>query len=437
MRSDLPKVLHPLAQRPLLAHVIQTAQEIHAADIHVVYGHGGEQVRQQLAHLGVDWVEQAEQLGTGHAVEQAMPHIPQENTVLVLYGDVPLLQSGTLQRLLHTPADDLSLLTVVLENPDGYGRIVRSAQGAVECIVEHKDATQQQRAICEVNTGILATSAARLHGWLQQLDNRNVQGEYYLTDIIAMAVAEGVAVHTVSPENEMEVMGVNDKHQLSMLEREYQRRQAAELMRLGVTLLDPARFDVRGKVEAGRDVTIDVNVILEGEVTLGDRVQIGANCVIRNTRIGNDVIIQPNCVIEDALIGEQSRIGPFARIRPETELAAQVHIGNFVEVKKSSVAQGSKINHLSYIGDTTVGSGVNIGAGTITCNYDGANKHRTMIGDNAFIGSDTQLVAPVTVGKGATIGAGSTITRDTPENELTLSRSSQKTISGWKRPTKK
>jgi len=402
-----------------------------------VYGHGGDVVRSRLAAQPVQWIEQAEQLGTGHAVNQAMPAIPGHHTLMVLYGDVPLITDDTLKQLAAAATNGLGLLTTHLSEPGGYGRIVRDEAGNVLAIVEEKDASEQQRTIQEVNTGMLAVSAASLRCWLDALDNNNAQGEYYLTDIIAMAVSEGIAVQTVNPKVVAEVMGVNNRVQLAQLERDYQRRQAEALMTSGVTLLDPERFDLRGALKAGQDVIIDVNVVMEGDVVLGDGVYIGPNCYLRDVVIAAGTRINSHSVLEQADIGEECRIGPFARIRPETVLADRVHIGNFVEVKKSRVATGSKINHLSYVGDTVVGSGVNIGAGVITCNYDGANKHRTVIGDNAFIGSDTQLVAPVEVGAGATIGAGSTITHDTPEGELTLSRTRQKTINGWHRPTKK
>ncbi len=436
MRSLLPKVLHPIAGKPMLQHVIDAARKLAADTIHVVYGHGGEMVRAGLAGQELSWVEQERQLGTGHAVNQALPQIPDHHTVLVLYGDVPLITADTLARLVAAARDGMGLLTTELDDPGGYGRIVRNAEGAVSAIVEEKDATEQQRAITEVNTGMLAAASRRLRRWLDGLNNDNAQGEYYLTDVIAAAVSEGVAVRTVAPGDTAEVMGINNRLQLAQLEREYQLRQARELMLVGVTLRDPARFDLRGRLRAGQDTVIDVNVVIEGEVVLGDGVQIGPNCYLRDVQIGAGSCINPNSVLEQAEIGARCIIGPFARIRPETRLADQVHIGNFVEVKKSEVAHGSKINHLSYVGDSTVGSGVNIGAGVITCNYDGANKHRTEIGDGAFIGSDTQLVAPVRVGAGATIGAGSTITHDTPDGELTLSRVRQKTVQGWSRPVK-
>lgn len=437
MRSALPKVLHPLGGRPLLEHVVATAFALNPARVHVVYGHGGAQVRARLDELDVDWVEQAEQLGTGHAVQQVMPAVAPEDTVLVLYGDVPLIEAATLQRLLAAAGSGLALITAELADPAGYGRIVRDAAGNVRRIVEEKDAGEDERALREINTGFLAAPGGALRRWLDGLDNANAQGEYYLTDVIARAVAEGVAVRTVSPRAPEEILGVNNRQQLAALERCYQRRQADDLLLAGVTLLDPARFDLRGELAAGRDVVIDVGVVLEGRVALGDNVVVGPYSVIRNARVGAGTRIESHCVIEHADIGPDCRIGPYARLRPETAIAAGVHIGNFVEIKKSSVGSGSKINHLSYIGDTTVGREVNIGAGTITCNYDGANKHRTEIGDRAFIGSDTQLVAPVKIGAGATIGAGSTITRDAPPDELTLSRSKQETRRGWKRPVKK
>jgi bifunctional UDP-N-acetylglucosamine pyrophosphorylase/glucosamine-1-phosphate N-acetyltransferase len=438
MRSALPKVLHPLGGLPLLQHVIHAAQQLEPSSIHVVYGHGGEQVREALAHEAVSWVPQERQLGTGHAVDQVMAWVSDGDTLLVLYGDVPLIQADTLRHLLvHAENGGVSVLTATLNDPSGYGRIMRDADGKLLGIVEQKDASEEQLNIREINTGFLAAPASRLRGWLQRLDNSNTQREYYLTDVIAMAVADGVAVASVSVANEYEILGVNDRVQLSTLERIYQRSEAERLMRSGVTLADPARFDVRGDISVGQDCFIDTNVILDGTVNLGNNVTIGPNCLIQNCIIGDNVEILSHCVIQDADIGAASRIGPFARIRPETRLADHVHVGNFVEIKKSSVAAGSKINHLSYIGDTRMGEKVNVGAGTITCNYDGANKHLTEIGDDVFIGSDTQLVAPVKVGDGATIGAGSTITREVPSGELVLSRSPQQIRPGWKRPLKK
>ncbi|MEO6696916.1 MAG: bifunctional UDP-N-acetylglucosamine diphosphorylase/glucosamine-1-phosphate N-acetyltransferase GlmU [Gammaproteobacteria bacterium] len=437
MRSPQPKVLHLLAGKPLLEHAIATALRLAANSIIVVYGHGGDTVPKRLAHLPVQWVEQAQQLGTGHAVSQALPQAAAGDIILVLYGDVPLIAAATLQKLIEQAGQDsLGLLTARLANPQGYGRIVRDKQNKVLRIVEHKDATEAERAISEINTGMMAMPAERLRTWLSKIGNSNSQGEYYLTDIIALAVHDGVAINTVSTDSASEIMGVNTKVQLAELERHYQHAQAERLMLQGVTLRDPARFDLRGELSTGADVVLDINVIIEGRVTLGSRVQIGPNCWIRNAEIGDDVHILPNCVIEDAVIAAGCRIGPFARIRPETRLAEGAHIGNFVEIKKSTVGAHSKINHLSYVGDSSVGRDVNIGAGTITCNYDGANKHQTIIGDGVFIGSDTQLVAPVNIGAGATIGAGSTITRDVPPDKLTLSRAKQETRENWKRPVK-
>ena len=443
MYSDLPKVLHPLADKPLLEHVLLCAIQLQPEAIYIVYGHGGELVKEQLAatveqlNVKVNWVKQAAQLGTGHAVAQAIPSIPDEHHVLVLYGDVPLIKSSTLHMLCQQVApQQLGLLTVTLANPFGYGRIVR-VQGQVTKIVEEKEADVATKTIQEVNTGILVLPAKELRHWLSQLDNNNAQGEYYLTDVIALAVQNNFTIATHSPSDADEVLGVNDRVQLAYLERRYQTQQVNQLMLSGVTVRDPQRLDIRGTVKTGKDVIIDVNVILEGLVTLGNGVKIGPNVYIRNATIEDNVEILANTVIEDSTIGSQSRIGPFARLRPNTVLNHAVHIGNFVEIKKSTVAHHSKINHLSYVGDSDVGSEVNIGAGTITCNYDGANKHKTIIGDRVFIGSDTQLIAPVKVGNGATIGAGSTITSEVPAEQLTLSRAQQKTIPNWKRPIKK
>lgn len=438
MRSSLPKVLHKIAHKPLLGHVIDVAEQLAAQNIHVVYGHGGEVVREALASRQVNWVQQVEQLGTGHAVAQTAPCLNDEHTVLVLYGDVPLITKATLTQLLdQVSPSSMGLLTAVLENPHGYGRIVRNSESVVQSIVEEKDASAEIREINEVNTGILAVPANRLKGWLARLNNDNSQGEYYLTDIIAMAVSDGIEVKTSQANAVEEVEGINNRSQLACIERYYQRQQAEKLMAAGVTLKDPVRFDLRGTVETGTDVVIDINVIFEGDVVLGNEVEIGANCVITNTTIGDGCIILPNSVIENAVLGQECTIGPFSRIRPDTNLAANVKVGNFVEVKKAEIGEGSKINHLSYVGDSVVGKNVNIGAGAITCNYDGANKHLTEIGDDAFIGSDCQLVAPVKIGVGATIGAGSTITSDTPDHVLTLSRSKQKSIKSWSRPLKK
>ncbi|HUF20153.1 MAG TPA: bifunctional UDP-N-acetylglucosamine diphosphorylase/glucosamine-1-phosphate N-acetyltransferase GlmU [Burkholderiales bacterium] len=435
MHSDTPKVLHTLAGRPLLAHVIATARDLNPARIVVVYGHGGEQVRERCAAPGVDFVLQAPQLGTGHAVQQALPVLEAENT-LILYGDVPLVSAETLRRLCR-PKVRLCLLTTELGDPAGYGRIVRARNGEVQRIVEEKDATAREKAIREINTGMLCTRAADLKRWLRAMHNRNAQREYYLTDIVGMAAAEKIAIDTAAPDTAWEVLGVNSKDQLARVERIYQWERAQALMRQGVSLADPARIDVRGELVCGRDVAIDINCVFEGRVALGDRVRIGANCVIRESEIGAGSEILPFSHLDQSATGADCRVGPYSRLRPGTQLAARVHAGNFVEIKASSVADGSKINHLSYVGDTSVGRNVNIGAGTITCNYDGANKHRTVIEDDVFVGSDSQLVAPVTIGRGTTIGAGSTITRDTPPGELTFSRAKQVTVTGWKRPTKK
>ncbi len=438
MRSARPKVMHTLAGRRLLEHVYQAAAQLSSERIHVVYGHGGAELPETLGHLQVRWVEQARQLGTGHAVAQALPAIDPQATVLIIYGDVPLITTETLERLVAASEDGgLALLTAELERPRGYGRIVRAPGGAIVRIVEERDATPEERSIQEVNTGMMAVAALRLKRWVDRLDPSNVQGEYYLTDVVAMAAADGVPIQSVSPGSVHEIMGINDRVQLAEVERHYQGIQAVELMKAGVTLLDPARFDLRGELEVGIDVSIDVDVVLEGRVRLGDRVRIGAHCCIRDSAIASDAVILPHCVIDGAVIETGARVGPYARLRPETRLGAAVHIGNFVEIKKSSVEAGSKINHLSYIGDTEVGREVNIGAGTITCNYDGADKHKTVIGDRAFIGSNTALVAPVEVGEGATIGAGTTLTQDAAPGTLTLGRAPQTTVPGWQRPKKK
>ena len=437
MKSDLPKVLQPVAGRPMLDHVIRCAAELSPEAIHVVYGHGGERVREALAAAPVAWVLQAEQHGTGHALMQAAPAIPDDHTVLVLYGDVPLTQASTLRQLLgQTGPSSLAILSVRLPDPTGYGRVLRDNAGSVYRIVEQKDATRKELAVDEVNTGLMAAPTGKLKGWLGRLSNDNAQGEYYLTDVVAMAVRDGLKVEAVVAPTVAEVLGVNDKLQLAQVEAEYRRMRAAQLMLDGVTVADPARLDVRGEVEHGRDVFLDVNVVLEGRVKLGDRARIGPNVVLRDCEIGADTVVHPNCVLEKSVVGNQCSIGPFARLRPGNRLADGVHIGNFVEAKNSEIGEGSKANHLSYLGDTTVGRKVNVGAGTITCNYDGANKHRTHIGDGAFIGSGSMLVAPVTVGEQATIGAGSTITKDAPAGKLTLERSKQVSLDGWKRPVK-
>ena len=437
MHSNLPKVLHPIAGKALVAHVIDTARSLAPQTLCLVYGHGGDAVRTTLAAPDLAWALQEPQLGTGHAVQQALPHLKDGGTTLVLYGDVPLIQAETLKRLLQAAQDALAILTVELADPSGYGRIVRNAKGEVVRIVEQKDSTPEERAIREINTGIMAMPTARLGEWLGRLSNDNAQKEYYLTDIVGMAVADGLPIHTANPKHAWEVLGVNSKVQLAELERVAQRNAAEQLMEGGVRLADPARFDVRGELVCGRDVFIDVNCVFEGKVVLDEAVEVGPNCVLRNARIGAGTKLAAYTHIEDAVVGPDGRIGPFARLRPGAELAEDVHVGNFVEIKKSTIAAHSKANHLAYIGDATIGSRVNVGAGTITCNYDGANKHRTVIEDDAFIGSDTQLVAPVTVGRGATLGAGTTLTKDAPPDSLTISRAKQVSISGWKRPVKK
>lgn len=438
MKSRLPKVMHRLAGRTLFEHVVAVARELDPAVIHAVYGHGGEQLREAHAALSVQWVKQREQRGTGHAVEQAMPAIPDEATVLVLYADVPLIGAGTLRETVAATGDgSLALISVQVEDPRGYGRVLRGNDGGVLGIVEDKDASDDERSINEINTGILSTGAACLRGWLGRIDENNAQGERYLTDAIALAVSDGVAVRSIEPESLEEVLGVNDRGQLAALERFYQHRQAQRLMRDGVTIADPARLDIRGEVDIGRDVLLDVNVILEGKVVIAEGVSVGPNCVIKNAEIGSDTEIHANTIIEQASIGAGCRIGPYARLRPGTELAEDVHIGNFVEVKNTRVGRGSKANHLTYLGDSRVGKDVNIGAGTITCNYDGAEKHATIIEDNVFVGSGVELVAPITVRAGATIGAGATVTKDVPSGVLSVNRGRQTTIENWTRPTKK
>lgn len=438
MRSRKAKVLHELAGKALLAHVIDTAKELGPEKIIIVYGHDGESVKETLAGDGLVWVEQDQQLGTGHAVKQALPLLDQKSEVLVLYGDVPLISSSTLRELIKSKSDlQLGLLTAELGDPSGYGRIIRNSNNEIIGIVEEKDANEGQKRIAEINTGIMLFASEALSEWIAELKDDNAQGEYYLTDCVALAASRESSVAGVKCTNYHEITGVNNRVQLAELERIYQRQCAEKLMLSGITIKDPDRIDIRGNVTSGMDCIIDVNCVFEGDVILGEGVEIGPNTVIKNATIGDNSCILENCVIENAIIGKLNVIGPFARIRPDTVLSDKVKVGNFVEIKKAAIAEGSKVNHLSYIGDTEMGSGVNIGAGTITCNYDGANKHVTIIGDNAFIGSDTQLVAPVTVGSGATIGAGSTITKDTPDDMLTLSRSKQTSIAGWLRPTKK
>lgn len=437
MYSDLPKVLHPLAGKPMVQHVIDTASKLGAKQVHLVYGHGGDLLKKTLANQPINWVLQAEQLGTGHAMQQAAPYFSDDENVLMLYGDVPLIAEETLDRLINAkPEGGIGLLTVKLDDPSGYGRIVRK-DGQVVSIVEHKDATAEQHKINEINTGILVASGKDLKRWLAKLDNNNAQGEFYITDIIALAHAEGNAIEAVHPTRLSEVEGVNNRLQLSRLERVYQSEQAESLLLAGVMLNDPARFDLRGELVHGRDITIDTNVIIEGKVVLGDRVFIGSGCVLKDCVIGNDCVISPYSVIENAELNVGCTVGPFARLRPGAKLEQDAHVGNFVEIKNSRLGKGSKAGHLSYLGDAEIGDRVNIGAGTITCNYDGANKFKTIIGDDVFVGSDTQLVAPVSVANGATIGAGTTVTSNVGENELVISRVKQKHITGWQRPVKK
>ncbi len=436
MRSALPKVLHPIAGKPMLGHVIDCARQLQPERIHVVIGHGAYLVRERMAADDLNFVLQAEQLGTGHAVAQALPFLSADQ-VLILYGDVPLIQLDTLQRLLaQVTPDQLSLLTVDMLDPTGYGRIVRDDQGAVQAIVEHKDATPAQRQIGEINTGILAVPGKRLADWLGRLSNDNAQGEYYLTDVIAMAVGDGLVVASAQPLDAMEVQGVNDRMQQAQLERHYQRLRAEELMRQGVTLLDPQRLDVRGEISVGRDVLIDVNVVLEGRVVIEDDVRIGPNCVIRDSVLRRGAVIKANSHLEGAELGEGSDAGPFARLRPGSVLGARAHVGNFVELKNARLGEGSKAGHLSYLGDAELGANCNIGAGTITCNYDGANKFRTELGDDVFIGSNNSLVAPLKIGDGATTAAGSTITHEVPAKNLAFGRARQKNLENWKRPEK-
>ena len=436
MNSQKPKVLHEVAGQPILQHVINCAKQLQPQKIIVVYGYGGEAVPQAFAHEQIIWVEQKEQLGTGHAVQQAVLHLDHDALTLILLGDVPLISVDSCEKLLTNAECGFALLTVNKADPTGYGRIVRNAANAVTAIVEHKDASAQQKSINEVNTGIMAVANTHFESWLKRLSNNNSQQEYYLTDIIAMAVNDGVPVAATVTQDESQVAGVNSKQDLAGLERVYQLRYATGLMQAGVTLLDPFRIDVRGELQTGQDVEIDIGCVFVGQVTLADKVRVGAYCVIKDSSIGAGTIVAPYSHIDQAMVASDCHIGPYARLRPGTELSTDAHIGNFVEIKNSQVGASSKINHLSYVGDTMVGGDVNIGAGTITCNYDGANKHRTVIGDNVFIGSDTQLVAPVTIGAGATIGAGSTITRDVPADELAISRGRQTTIKGWKRPQK-
>lgn len=436
MRSQFPKVLQPLAGKPLLEHVIVTAKKINAQNIITIFGHGGEQVKNTFANEKIEWVEQAEQLGTGHAVQMTLPVLPKDGFSLILYGDVPLVKQETLTQLLEeSQKTGIGMITLHVENPTGYGRIVRK-NGKVQAIVEHKDATPEQQKIQEINTGIYCVANAKLHTWLPKLSNQNAQGEYYLTDIVEMAVQDGLDIASIQPELAYEVEGINDRIQLASLEREFQKQQAIELMRQGVTFIDPQRFDLRGTLKVGQDVRIDINVIIEGDCELGNNVELGAGCILKNTKIASNTKVQPYSVFDSAIVGQNTQIGPFARLRPGAILANDVHIGNFVEVKNSSIGYASKANHFTYLGDTEVGQECNIGAGTITCNYDGANKHKTIIGDAVFVGSNASLVAPVHIADGATIGAGSVITRDVPKQTLAFERAVQTEKANYQRPQK-
>lgn len=437
MRSNLPKVMHSVAGRPMLAHVVNTARSLKPDTLIIVHGHGSDIVKAAIDGEDITWVEQAEQLGTGHAVAQVLPHIDDDSALLVLYGDVPLIQTQTLNELLRmSDESSIALLSCELADPDGYGRIVRNNSEQVIAIVEQKDASLQQLAIEEINSGIMVIPAHYFRSAYPRIGAANTQQEYYLTDIVELAVRDGLAVNASVTDDEDEILGVNDRIQLATVERYYQERAAWQLMTDGATLIDPSRIDIRGEVSVGYDVVIDVNVIFEGKVRLGDGVTIGSNCIIKNSNVNTNTNIDSHCVIEDAIVGENCNVGPYARLRPGTVLKDNAKIGNFVETKNAEIGVGSKVNHLSYIGDSVLGNNVNIGAGTITCNYDGANKHKTTIGDNAFIGSNTALVAPVNIGKGATIGAGSTINKDAPDDELTLTRAKQSTLRGWQRPKK-
>ena len=437
MKSDLPKVLHPIAGRPMVQHVVDAAGALDPDNTVLIYGHGGDAVRQAVTGSRLQWAEQAEQLGTGHAVAQALPHL-EEDVVLVLYGDVPLIQPQTLRDFVARVYDQsLALMTLTLDDPSGYGRVIRDGDVKVRRVVEQKDASDDEKAVREINTGILACTRRFLNDSLPRLSNSNAQGEYYLTDLIAMAVDAGMEVVTEQPGHAWEVDGVNDRVQLARLERVYQRVRAESLMRAGVTLLDPARLDIRGNLQCGQDVTLDINTVLVGDVVIGDRVTVGPNCLIRNARIGSGTHIEANSVVDGAVVGEECQVGPFARLRPGTELAARAKVGNFVETKKAYVGEGSKVNHLTYIGDSRIGKGVNVGAGTITCNYDGVNKFQTVMKDGAFIGSNSSLVAPVTIGENATVGAGSVVTKDVPDQGLAVARGQQRNIQNWSRPEKK
>ena len=437
MKSTKPKVLQTLAGKPLLQHVLNTANQLSSEKNIVVYGFGGDQVKTAFTGVEIRWVEQAEQLGTGHAVKVALSELPHDGKSLILYGDVPLIQQSTLEKLIAANTSGMAMLTLTVDNPFGLGRIVRDGNGKVLAIVEQKDATDEQKAICEINSGIYTVDNALLHKYLPKLENNNAQGEYYLTDIVKMAVADGIDIATIQPDFDFEIEGVNDRGQLANLERIYQSHLVENLQVHGVQFADPSRVDIRGTLTCGQDVFIDINVVFEGDVTLGDSVYIEAGCVIRDSQIGNASHIKPYCVIDQSQIGAGVDIGPFAHLRPATVLSDNAKVGNFVETKKSTIGKGSKVNHLTYIGDAQIGDNVNVGAGTITCNYDGVNKFKTVIEDNAFIGSNSSLVAPVTIGKGATIGAGSVITKAAPEEKLTVTRAKQTTIDSWQRPVKK
>lgn len=436
MKSSLPKVLHPIGGKPMVQHTIDTVNSLGATNIHLVYGHGREQLQEKLSHNQLSWCLQDQQLGTGHAVQQAAPHIQDDEDVLILVGDAPLIKQSTLQQLIEVKNQaDLALLTVELEDPTGMGRIIRQGD-QVAAIVEHKDATEQQRQIKEINTGMMIMGGKDLKRWLSALNNNNAQGEYYLTDVIEMAAKEGKSIHAAQPASPFEVEGINNRAQLAMIERAYQQEQAQNIMMQGVSLLDPNRFDLRGELQVGQDISIDVNVVVEGKVTIGSNVSIGANCILIDCTIADGAIIHANSIIEQATVGEDCSVGPFARLRPGTVMKQQSRVGNFVEMKKTTLGKGSKANHLSYLGDTEVGEGANIGAGTITCNYDGVNKFKTVIGDGAFIGSNSSLVAPANIGVNATVGAGSVVTKDVADNELAIARSRQKNLNNWQRPEK-
>jgi bifunctional UDP-N-acetylglucosamine pyrophosphorylase/glucosamine-1-phosphate N-acetyltransferase len=436
MKSDLPKVLHPVAGRPLLEHVIQTVQSLEPFAIHVVIGHGSEKVQQALQTYDINWIIQEQRLGTGHAVMQALPAVSPDSILLVLYGDVPLTELATLQKLVHEAQKGPALLTAQLSDSAGYGRIIRDGAGALIGVVEDKDATEQQKQIKEINTGLMAAPHRDFMKYLPRVDNKNKQGEYYLPDILSLAVAQGIQIASCEAHSELEILGVNDRIQLNQVEREYQRRQSEQLMREGVNIADGLRLDIRGKLSCGRDVSIDVNVIFEGEVTLGDGVSIGANCILSDVSVADGAVILPMCHLQDAVIGKHCQVGPYARLRPGTVLNEGARIGNFVETKNTNIGMGSKVSHLSYIGDADIGQEVNIGAGTITCNYDGAYKHKTKIGDGAFVGSNSTLVAPLEIEERGFVGAGSTVTKTIGKGELAVSRAKQRNIQGWERPSK-